>query len=458
MNKLSFSVIVPVYNGQKYLRETLESLVNQDYSSFEIIAVDDGSSDCSAEIIQSFDSIKYVHQENQGNAVARNRGIALSTGDFIALIDQDDIWVPEKLSTFCDYFSAHPAIDFATAKHRMFLSDGVEVPAWCRDDDLNRDIVDYSPGSLVFRRRLFDRIGPFDQSLVSGHDTDWVLRVKDRNTPIAVLPDVLLLKRVHEANQSSEVSRAHSELLEVFRRSINRNKEKPLSSTTCPISVIIPVYNNANYLDETISSVLNQSLKPEQVIVIDDGSTDGTEKIAKSHQPHVDYIYQENSGANAARNKGVENAIGQFVAFLDGDDLWEPEKLETQMRCLFENPNVDAVFAHVQNFYSPDLEPGKQATLKASLSPVAGHIPSTMVIKKEALSSIGLFDEGVTIGDFMQWLFRARDGGISEVMLPDILVKRRIHGGNTTIVEKRLHSQYLDVIREALARRNKSDS
>jgi glycosyltransferase involved in cell wall biosynthesis len=228
MNKLSFSVIVPVYNGQKYLRETLESAVNQDYSASEIIAVDDGSNDSSAEIIQSFESIKYIYQENQGNAVARNRGIALSTGDVIALIDQDDKWVPEKLSTFYEYFSAHPAIDFATAKHRMFLSDDIEVPAWCRDDVLNRDIVDYSPGSLVFRRRLFDRIGPFDQSLVSGHDTDWVLRVKDSNTPMAVLPDVLLLKRIHEANQSFEVTRIHSELLEVFRRSINRNKGKTL--------------------------------------------------------------------------------------------------------------------------------------------------------------------------------------------------------------------------------------
>jgi len=227
MSELSFSVIVPVYNGQKYLRDTLESLVTQDYSSFEIIAVDDGSSDSSAEIIQSYNSVKYIYQDNQGNAVARNRGIASSTNDVIALIDQDDLWVPEKLSTFAGYFTSHPEIDFAVAKARVFLSQGIEVPTWCRDNLLNRDIVDYSPGSIVFRRRLFNRIGPFDQSLVSGHDTDWILRVKDSDTPIGVLPDVLLLKRVHEANQSAEVTRIHAELLEVFRRSIKRNKETP---------------------------------------------------------------------------------------------------------------------------------------------------------------------------------------------------------------------------------------
>jgi len=202
MSKLSFSVIVPVYNGEKYLREALESLVSQEYSSFEIIAVDDGSTDSSAEIIQSFASIKYVHQENQGNAVARNHGIDFSTGDVIALLDQDDVWVPEKLSIFSEYFTSHPEMDFAAANARMFMSEGIEVPAWCRDDLLNRDFADYSPGSIVFRRRLFDRIGPFDQSLVSGHDTDWILRVKDSDTPMAVLPEVLLLKRVHEANQS----------------------------------------------------------------------------------------------------------------------------------------------------------------------------------------------------------------------------------------------------------------
>jgi len=227
MSELSFSVIVPVYNGQKYLRDTLESLVTQDYSSFEIIAVDDGSSDSSAEIIQSYNSVKYIYQDNQGNAVARNRGIASSTNDVIALIDQDDLWVPEKLSTFAGYFTSHPEIDFAVAKARVFLSQGIEVPTWCRDNLLNRDIVDYSPGSIVFRRRLFNRIGPFDQSLVSGHDTDWILRVKDSDTPMGVLPDVLLLKRVHEANQSAEVTRIHAELLEVFRRSIKRNKETP---------------------------------------------------------------------------------------------------------------------------------------------------------------------------------------------------------------------------------------
>jgi len=231
-----------------------------------------------------------------------------------------------------------------------------------------------------------------------------------------------------------------------------------MSSSTCSVSVIIPTYNNASYIKETIDSVLNQSCRPDQVIVVDDGSTDDTENLVKRYQPRVDYLYQEHSGASTARNKGVEHANGLYIAFLDSDDLWEAEKLEIQMRCMHENSNADAVFSHIQNFYSPDLDPAKQATLKAPLTPIAGYTPCSMVIKKEVITSIGPFDTGVIIGDFMQWLLRARDAGIIEIMLPDVLVKRRIHGKNTTIVEKNLHTQYLDIVREALERRKKTDS
>lgn len=219
------SVIIPVYNGEKFLKDTIESVLDQDYVSFEVIAVDDGSTDRSAPIIKSFEKVQYIYQENQGNASARNRGINEAQGEFISLIDQDDRWVPHKLSTNVKFFEEHPEISFINARHRMFLEPGTEMPTWCKPEWFENDIVDFSPGSLVFRKEVFDQIGKFDTTLPSGNDIDWILRAKDFGLKMGTVQELLLLKRVHSANQSGEVDRIHSALLKVFRRSIKRNKE-----------------------------------------------------------------------------------------------------------------------------------------------------------------------------------------------------------------------------------------
>lgn len=226
MENLLFSVIIPVYNGEKFLGETLESVVNQDYDPFEVIVVDDGSTDSSAEIIKSFSTVRYIYQKNQGNSFARNQGIKVSKGELIALIDQDDMWKPNKLSIHAKFYMEHPEVDHTTAKHRRFLSRGVRRPTWCREEWLQNDFTDYGPGSIVFRRKTFELVGEFDTSLVLGNDTDWLLRAKDKGIKMAILPEVLLLKRVHDDNQSQEFGRVNSELLEIFRRSIKRNKER----------------------------------------------------------------------------------------------------------------------------------------------------------------------------------------------------------------------------------------
>src|SRR4029079_2498347 len=103
------SVIVPVYNGERYLREALESVFAQTYRAIEVIVVDDGSPDDSGTIGQSFPEVRYIHQTNQGVAAARNNGIEAARGEFFAFLDQDDLWVPEKLNVQVEYFLGHPA-------------------------------------------------------------------------------------------------------------------------------------------------------------------------------------------------------------------------------------------------------------------------------------------------------------------------------------------------------------
>src|SRR3954451_14848952 len=106
------------------------------------------------------------------------------------------------------------------------------------------------------------------------------------------------------------------------------------------ISVIIPSYNSARWISEAVDSVLAQTLVPQQIIVVDDGSRDDTRSRVRRYGPPVEYIYQPNQGVSAARNTGMQAATGEFVAFLDADDVWHPRKAEFQLRVFSERPDV----------------------------------------------------------------------------------------------------------------------
>ncbi len=109
------------------------------------------------------------------------------------------------------------------------------------------------------------------------------------------------------------------------------------------VSVILPVFNGERFLAEAIESVLQQGYRPIEIILVDDGSTDSTPRIAGSFADHVRYYYQPNAGPAAARNLGIRMASGEFIAFIDADDLWPEDKLAMQMRCFEAFPTVEIV-------------------------------------------------------------------------------------------------------------------
>jgi glycosyltransferase involved in cell wall biosynthesis len=122
--------------------------------------------------------------------------------------------------------------------------------------------------------------------------------------------------------------------------------------TTTPrpsISVVIPVHNGELYLAEAVDSALAQTHRPAEVVVVDDGSTDGTAEVAAGLGAAVRYVHQRNRGPGGAMNRGVALARGEYVAFLSADDVWEPEKLAGQMAALVADPSLDLVFGHVQH-------------------------------------------------------------------------------------------------------------
>jgi len=197
------------------------------------------------------------------------------------------------------------------------------------------------------------------------------------------------------------------------------------------VSVIVPAYNREDYLPEALDSIVNQNYRPLEVIVVDDGSTDGTVTVAQSH-PEVRCVCQVHQGVSAARNAGVAASRGELLAFLDSDDCWTPGKLDVQVDYLLQNPGIDFCLGRIQNYLQPGCrQPGWVADYEFS-APLAVPSPCTMLIRRAAFDRVGGFDPRFTHGEDTDWFFRAREGRIPFFMLPDILLYRRIHNTNLT--------------------------
>lgn len=216
------------------------------------------------------------------------------------------------------------------------------------------------------------------------------------------------------------------------------------------ISVVIPVYNGMTYLAAALDSVFSQTYLPSEVIVIDDGSTDGTAQVVAQY-PRVKYFYQANQGASVSRNQGISLAQGDYIAFLDADDLWLPDKLALQIAVLQKTP-ADLVLGHMSQFISPELPAEVQAKLVCPIEPNPGYSASVALIKREIFARVGLFDPQWRMGEFIDWYTKAVEQGISVLMLKEIVAKRRLHKTNMGITQQADRRDYLRIIKDKLNR------
>lgn len=201
--------------------------------------------------------------------------------------------------------------------------------------------------------------------------------------------------------------------------------------TPLAVSCIVPVYNGARYLSETIESVLAQTEPPAELIVVDDGSTDGSARVAQSFGDRVRYIFQAHAGASAARNRGIGAARHDLIAFLDADDLFVSHKLERQMARFLARPDLEMSAAHAINFWSPDLPLDR---IEHDPKPTAAwpRAICTWVVRRHLFETVGGFDETMPLSQDVDWNIRVQGSGAIIETLPDVLVRRRLHAGNTT--------------------------
>ena len=148
------------------------------------------------------------------------------------------------------------------------------------------------------------------------------------------------------------------------------------------VSVIIPAHNSAAFIEETLDSILAQPHRPLEILVVDDGSTDLTPQIVSGYAPEVRLIRQPQSGHPAARNTGIRAARGEFLAFLDHDDLWTPFKLALQFAAFYKDPELDLVFGHMQNFFSPELSEQERNKVAVPLHPLPGLLQGAMLARR----------------------------------------------------------------------------
>jgi glycosyltransferase involved in cell wall biosynthesis len=213
------SVIMAAYNAEDYLHEALESVFAQHWQPFEVILVDDGSVDRTAEIAKSFAAVHYVNQESAGAAAARNTAAALAKGSFVANFDADDLLPPTRLTVQANHLIEHPDVGCVLGRQEW-----INAPSSFPRDTVYGDVDGIPLSSAMFRREVLAALGGYDTAFAVGEDTDVLIRMRERGIEYTVLPDIVLYRRYHEGSLSSSRD-PHSQLIRSLRAKLERGKQ-----------------------------------------------------------------------------------------------------------------------------------------------------------------------------------------------------------------------------------------
>jgi glycosyltransferase involved in cell wall biosynthesis len=215
------SVIMAAYNAAEFIGPALDSLFAQDWDPFEVIVVDDGSTDATAELAESYPGLRCIRQENAGAAVARNTAIAAASGELVANLDSDDILPPRRLSVQASYLVAHPEVGCVFGRQEW-----LNPPPWLGRDQVYGDLDGIPLSSAMFRRKVLLDLGGYDQAFAPSEDTDLVIRMREAGIPYHVLPEVVLYRRYHESSLTG--GRApQAPLLRSLRAKMERERARP---------------------------------------------------------------------------------------------------------------------------------------------------------------------------------------------------------------------------------------
>jgi glycosyltransferase involved in cell wall biosynthesis len=198
MAEPGISVLIPVFNGARFLAAALESVAGQTHAALETIVVDDGSTDDSAAVAARFAFARVVRQDNRGPGAARNRAFAEARGEHIAFLDSDDLWRPAKLEHQLAELAARPEQGWLVCHHELLLDEGQPWPRWAPPQ--TPEMIAWMPSAILTSRECFVRSGGFDETLRYGEDLDWFSRARGAGFSGGVVAESLFQRRVHRTN------------------------------------------------------------------------------------------------------------------------------------------------------------------------------------------------------------------------------------------------------------------
>lgn len=399
------SIVIPVYNGEKYLEEAIESALKQTYKNIEIIVVNDGSIDNTEKICEKYISkIKYYKKENGGVASALNLALKKMSGDFFSWLSHDDIYLPDKIEKEVNYIIKNNLSYDCILYSDYLLIDELNniIGLGKKDHNILKNKPEYSllrgavnGITLLVPKKAFDDFGFFDTSLKCTQDYDMWLKMQKKYKFIH-LPCYLACTRIH-SNQDSKTSpnvikegnllwikliesvtddrkielehsvykyyqemkkflqdTPYNEALLHIEKKLNNIEEKAekiVDDEIKKVSIVIPFFNREKLTIRAIKSVLNQTYKNIEIVLVDDCSTckiTNIKKLIENNKNIKYYRNKINKGPSESRNIGIKNSSGDFIAFLDSDDEFVENKIEFQLKEMIKNNSK----ASYTNYYT----------------------------------------------------------------------------------------------------------
>ena len=420
MENKKVSIIIPVYNGEKYMREAIDSALAQTYGNIEIIVVNDGSSDKTDKIARSYgDKIVYLKKENGGVSSALNLALEKMTGDYFSWLSHDDRYYPDKVKKEIEYlennsltdkkvilYSDYDLMDTYSKVFATSVKDHDELtkkPEYC----LLRGSINGL--SLLIPKEAFEECGNFRTDLRCAQDYELWERMMAKYRFVHI-PEILVTTRLHENQQGNTspvmlkegndfwtniikhvpkerkielegseylfykkmydfmLTTPYKDTAEYVKGECERLKtERKNEIEKIKVTVVIPFFNRLDLLKKSIDSVYAQTHDNIELLLVNDASTDDLSELKKyieGQKTETRVIdLKVNGGPAAARNAGISEASGEYIAFLDSDDLYKKNKIELQ---LLEMVLGGADFSHT-NYIRRNTETGEENEINTSV-------------------------------------------------------------------------------------------
>ncbi|MCU0610144.1 MAG: glycosyltransferase, partial [Chitinispirillaceae bacterium] len=422
------SVVMSVYNGEKHLVESVNSVLAQTLPNFEFIIINDGSIDRTDEILRGFDDrrIKIITNEsNVGLTASLIRGAAAARGAYVARMDCGDLSLPHRLETQLRFLESNPGHAVVGSSFYQISDDGMPlamVPVLLLHEQINEGLLKqnwFCHGSTLIRKDAFAAVGGYDQSFRFSQDYDLWLRMSERYQ-VANIGEPLYTWR-KSADGISYVKKDEQAECAHRAREGARARRASIQVTEQPlVSVIVPTHNRPQLLGRTLQSILNQTYPHYEIIVVNDcgNPVEGIAYGLNGANKIVYIRHKKNAGLAAARNTGIRMATGKYISYLDDDDIFYPDHLETLVGFLHkERQQVAYSDAYMANQYLVNgLWETKERELVYSNDfnydqiLVRNLFPVLCIVhEKQCIDAVGGFDETYSVHeDWDLWIRMSR--------------------------------------------------